>query len=431
MKNEHFLTGIAKFFLYLRIAFGVAGTYALKPKVFQWSPIAYLIFLKRALRLLLVFRHHKAVLTGRGHKLDLYLPAYPSRAFYWALENKLLRTPPGPVTVVFSMTKACPYRCSHCYQRKDENRELDESVMSETARQLQEMGVAMFDIEGGEPFTRFPRLLKLIKNLDKRSELWINTTGAGMKPGMLEQLKQNGLTGLMVSIHSPDPFIHDRLTGVPGSFHTACETIRQCRILKLMAAVNSVLSEEEIRTGGLDRLMVLARELDADFVQLIHPKPAGMWLGRHESMQRDQGLLDFIRMEYKRFHNRKHKDFPSLAAQVVEESEYMLGCTAGGVDRFYINASGEIQPCEFLNISFGNVREEPLPVIFKRMRVAFRVPACDWLCCMQGENIAELIREHGISITPLPWPITQKLIEKWDRGPATPLYQKLGIYGDK
>lgn len=428
MNNKRFITGWMKIFLYTRIALFVACKYAGQPDLFRWSLRAYMQFLSRALRLLLIFRHHKAVKTSLGYKLDLYLPAYPSRAFYWALENKLLRTPPSPVTVVFSMTKACPYRCSHCYQRKDENLELEESLMLGTARQLQEMGVAMFDIEGGEPFTRFPRLLKLMEALDDRSELWINTTGAGMKPAMLEQLKRVGLAGLMVSIHSPDPEVHDRLTGVPGSFQRACEAIRQCRSLGLITAVNSVLSEQEIRTGGLDHLMLLALELDADFVQLIHPKPAGMWLGRHESMQTDAGILDFIRLEHKRFHNSRHERFPALAAQVFEESENMLGCTSGGVDRFYVNASGEIQPCEFLNISFGNVSEEPLDVVFNRMRAAFSVPCCDWLCCSLGGMIAETIREHGVSVTPVPWAITQDLVKKWNRGRETPLYQRLGIY---
>jgi len=423
-----YITGWRKCFLYGRIALTVAGRYGCKPSLFGWSPVAYGRFLQRALRLLLVFRHHKAVRTNQGYKLDLYLPAYPSEAFFWALEGKLLRTPPRPVTVVYSMTKACPYRCSHCYQRKDENAELDESVLIATAKELQKMGVALFDIEGGEPFVRFPRLLKLMESLDERSELWVNTTGAGIKPGMLEQLKRTGLFGVMVSIHSPRAQKHDELTGVRGSWDVACETVKQSRVLGIAVAINSVLSEPELRADGLDQMMELAKRVDADFVQLIHPKPAGMWLGRDEGMQKEAGFIRSVENEAQKFNSRHRKEFPSLVAQVYEESSSVLGCTAGGVDRFYVNATGEIQPCEFLNVSFGNVREEPLDLVFSRMRDAFKEPACDWLCCTQGAAIHDLIQKSDLKRTPLPWAQTKGLVEKWNRGQATPLYKKLGIY---
>ncbi|MCX6826417.1 MAG: hypothetical protein NTV06_03990, partial [candidate division Zixibacteria bacterium] len=110
-KSKRFITGFKKLLLYKRIALHVACVYALKPKSFHWSPIAYVRFLARALRLLLIFRHHKAVRVFNGYKIDLYLPAYPSRSFFYALEGKLLKYPPRPVTVVFSMTKVCAYKC--------------------------------------------------------------------------------------------------------------------------------------------------------------------------------------------------------------------------------------------------------------------------------------------------------------------------------
>ncbi|EKD28937.1 MAG: Radical SAM protein [uncultured bacterium] len=427
-ENKHFITDYSKFILYNRIAITVAWKYFKKPSLFKWSIITYVRFLMSALRLLLVFRHHKVVKVKDGYKLDLYLPAFPSRAFYWALEGKLINKPPSPVTVVYSMTKACTYHCSHCYQKKDENKDLEENLMIETARKLQNMGVAMFDIEGGEPFVRYERLINLIKALDNRSEIWINTTGAGIKQEMLEQLKEAGLFGFMVSIHSPQEQKHDAFTGVSGSFQIACNTIKKCRSLGLVGVLNSVLSEEEIQSGGLSQLMDLSKTLDADFVQLIHPKPAGLWLGRETNMQMESALIDFIKREHLRYNGNLFIDYPSLSAQVFEESEQMLGCTSGAVDRFYVNASGEIQPCEFLNISFGNVKEEPLEDIFKRMRGFFDVPASDWLCCTQGAKINELLKRHQLKSTPLPWSVTQTLIKTWDRGKPTSLYQKLGIY---
>lgn len=422
-----FLTGAGQALLYLRIALAVAARYALRPSLYNYSPFSYFRFLLRALRLLLVFRDNKPVHTSFGWKIDLYLPAYPSPAFFYALEAKLLSISPMPLTVVFSMTKACQYKCAHCYQRRDGGDDLPEDLLLGTAKEMQNLGVAMFDIEGGEPLLRLPRLLKLLHALDKRAELWINTTGAGLTREALASLKAARLFGVMISVHSPDPVVHDGLTGVPGSFDIACASARAFRAAGIVVAINSVLSEPEIRAGGLERLMELSRSLDADFVQLIHPKPAGNWLGHRESMQKDATVIELVRTLHRRY-NRSGGGYPCLVSQVLEEAEDRLGCTAGAVDRFYLNAYGEIQPCEFLNLSFGNLREEPLRVIMQRMRSYFPEPCSDWLCCTQGPEIARLFSEHKLDRTPLPWSVTKPLVEKWSRGTPTPLYRKLGFY---
>jgi MoaA/NifB/PqqE/SkfB family radical SAM enzyme len=426
--GSRFLTGGRKLWVYLLIAGHVALRYGLQPGRFHWRPWEYARFICRAARLLAVFRHGKVVRVFRGYKLQLYLPAYPSPAFFHALDSKLLRCPPGPVTVVYSMTKACTYRCLHCYQHRDGGPDLEEDLLLQTARDMRDSGVAMFDIEGGEPLVRFPRLLALLQALDERSEVWINTTGAGLTPEMLQQLKEAGLFGMMVSIHSPDAALHDALTRVPGSFDVACEALRLCHGAGLVAAANSVLAEDEVRTGGLARLMDLARDLGCDFVQLIHPKPAGSWLGRMEGMQRDEALVADLRCEHLRYNSAACLDYPALAAQVFEEAPGVLGCTSGAVDRFYVNATGEVQPCEFLNLSFGNVREEPFATILARMRAAFPTPCSDWLCCTQAGAIHRLYEEHGLTHTPLPPELTRELVATWDRGQPTALYAKLGIY---
>lgn len=424
MSRSRYITGLPKYLLYFRIALHVVFRYIYLIR----RPLAYIKFLRRAYRLLILFISHKAVRVRGGYKLHLYLPHYPSRGFFHALEAKLLRNPPGPTTIVFSMTKRCTFKCPHCYQRHDANEDIGEELLLETARNLQESGVALFDIEGGDPFLRFDRLRNLLQALDERAEIWVNTTGANITPQALEQLKADGLFGLMISIHSTEPGGHDAFTGVAGSFDMACEAARMCRKMGLAVALNSVLAEAEINAGGIDKLMDLARDLDADYVQLIHPKPAGKWLEKTEGMQEHEAIIQRVRRAHARYNSRATRGYPALAAQAAEEAPDRLGCTAGAVDRFYVNASGEMQPCEFLNLSFGNLREEPFDVVFKRMRSYFPGPCVDWLCCTQAASIAGLMKKHGLTRTPVPWEYAEELVRAWDRGRATPFYHKLGIY---
>jgi len=128
---------------------------------------------------------------------------------------------------------------------------------------------------------------------------------------------------------------------------------------------------------------------------------------------------------------RELRAHPSLSVQVFEEGRELFGCTSGGVDRFYLGADGEVQPCEFLNVSFGNVRRESFEVIYRRMREHFGEPCSDWLCCTQAAFINRAIAEHGLERTPVPWEITRTFIGDWKRGEKTRLYRRLGLYGKK
>ncbi len=218
MTDRAHKTGGAKALLYIRIALHVVMRYGLRPRSFGWNPIRFATFLRSALVLLLAFRHNKPVRTREGWKLHLYVPAYPTPAFFHAIEAKLLMAPPGPITVVYSMTKACRYRCPHCYQRKDKGADVEEGLLCDTARRLQDLGVAFFDIEGGEPFMRYERLMALVRALDERSEIWVNTTGDGATPKRLAEMREAGVAGLFISIHSPDAAVHDGFCNVPGAF---------------------------------------------------------------------------------------------------------------------------------------------------------------------------------------------------------------------
>ncbi len=330
-----------------------------------------------------------------------------------------------------SVSRNSANRCPHCYQQTERGEDLDAALLTRTFEDMAAAGVTFFNIEGGEPFLRPDRLLTLLDARPRGTEVWVNTAGSGVNGEILAQLREKGLDGIMVSLHAAGPESHDAFTGRSGAFELACRALRQAKKLGLGTAVNSVLPEQSLRTGGLDALMAMAKDLGVDYVQLIHPKPCGGWMERTEHMQSDPLLLRAIEKEHIRYNSPAMAGYPSLAAQAFEERETGVGCTAGGVDRFYVTATGEVQPCEFLQLSFGNVAREDFSRIFQRMREAYAEPKTGWLCSTQGRAIGSFMRERGLSATPVPWPLTREFIalrNGRDDGKPTPLYAKLGIY---
>ena len=414
------LCGPAKWLLYGRVAVSVLWRYR---RHFSEA------FVRRAAVLLLAFRHDRPVRQGDGWKLHLYLPAWPTPAFFRAVEDKLLADPPRPVSVVFSTTRACTFHCPHCCQRRDGGADLPLPLLLEAVEGLRRAGVAFLNVEGGDCFLDFDRLLAVCRVAGPEMEVWANTTGANVTPGRLAALREAGCAGVMVSLHGATPAAHDAFTGVPGAFDQARATLRAAAAAGLGTAVNTVLIARDLDDGALDGLMAETGALGVGYVQLIHPKRAGLWVGNEALDADERRLVTAVLRAHRRRNGFLHGAAgPALAAQAAEETPEAFGCTAGGIDRFYVGASGEVQPCEFVNLSFGNVRDESFDAIFARMRAAFPVPREEWLCRAVAPAVADWLARHPGARTPLPPEAAVEILATLPPSPPTRIYRRMGLY---
>ena len=269
MKRNENITGFRKFLFYVRMSLACAWRY--------WRHPAALMKASQLTRIF--FKHKLKRLASGEYKLDFYLPRYPSQAFFTALEDKVICRPPRPVSVVLSISKACAYKCPHCYQRKDDPHELPLPVLVENVRKMRDFGIVAWAVEGGEPLLRFERLEAVLSEI-VGLEVWVNSTGHGATPEKIRRLAELKVTGVMSSIHSVDEKAHDAFTGVVGSWRRALDFLRDCRVAGMLVGFNTVLSDREVVDGGIDRIMDLAAENNCDYIQLIHPKACGAWMGK-------------------------------------------------------------------------------------------------------------------------------------------------------
>jgi MoaA/NifB/PqqE/SkfB family radical SAM enzyme len=186
---------------------------------------------------------------------------------------------------------------------------------------------------------------------------------------------------------------------------------------------------EAFRDGTFEKVMDFAKEHGVLMIQLIKPKPAGGWLEREPLFSDDD-----LKVAKEKIHmynkDKKYAAYPAIAAQIIEEQKDVFGCTAGGTDRFYINAKGDVQPCEFLNISFGNIANEDFEAIYGRMRKCFETPGECILCEYSAKKIAAIYEQHNLNSLPLPPELSKQVYSEWDRGAATDLYKTIAEIGE-
>ncbi len=418
------ITGFRKGWLLLRVKIRMFFHFLGKLFSGKLSLKNFFKVLKRLLYFLSTIKENKFVKLGKYTRFGLYLPGYPSRAFFTACEKfshfgvKLPCT-----TVLVSVTSACRFDCVHCYQKNDKGKDADLDKLIEVVKKLQNMGMAFFNIEGGEPFLVYEKLKRVCEVIDNRSEIWINSVGDGMTLEKLKELKSLNLTAAMFSFHFLDKEEMNKFMGSDNAWDSIMNGIKLCNEAEVPVAFNICLQADDFHNGKFEKLMDKAKELNVSIIQLIKPKPAGGWL--------ESGVEDFPSAEIERvkklvnkYNNEKEfKDYPSISAQVFEEAPEMFGCTAGGTDRFYINAKGDLQPCEFLNISFGNILTDDFEIIYKEMREQFEGPGEAWLCEKYSGKILKVFKEKKLNSLPLSKELSKEIYENWDRGRKTKLYR--------
>lgn len=386
----------------------------------------FIALMKRLLLFVSRMKHNKFVKIGDKTRLGLYIPGFPSPAFYTACQKFSQFEERMPcTTVLLSITSACPYHCNHCYQKLDRGKDVDINTLIGIVRRLQEMGIAFFNIEGGEPFFAYERLKEICSAIDARSEIWINSTGAGMTDERLAELKELNVTAVMFSLHSPEADSFNGFLGKESAWDTMEAGVKMCQGADLAVAFNTCLMRDDFHNGTFEQIMEVAKDFKACLIQIIKPKPAGGWLEK-EDLEFTPHDIEYIKAKVNRYNlQEEFAEYPAISAQIIEEDESVFGCTAGGTDRFYINAKGDLQPCEFLNISFGNIIIDRFEDIYQKMRNCFPWGGECYLCENCSQEIHRLYHENSLNSLPLTPELSEQIYSSWERGRRTDLYDRL------
>lgn len=426
MSKKNNVTGISKYIFNVKIKIHVFFYFI--PEFFRRniSIRRFILFLRRLLLFLSTMQHNKFVNIEGKTKIDLYVPGFPSKAFYTACKKFMCFDENMPcTTVLLSVTSACNFNCSHCYQKLDKGKDIEINLLINIVKKLQNMGIAFFNIEGGEPFLVYDRLKKICSSIDDRSEIWINSTGVGITCERLLELKKMNVTAIMFSLHSPEPDVLNKFMGNNSAWETLEKSVAMCHEAGIAVAFNSCLMRDDFYNGTFEKIMVAAKDFKAAIVQIIKPKPSGGWLEK-EDIEFDLKDIEFVKKKITIFNSRREfEKYPSISAQIIEEDRGVFGCTAGGIDRFYINAKGDVQPCEFLNISFGNIKDESFDMIYSKMRNCFEWGGDCNLCEQYSKEIHKIYKDNDLSSLPLSPQMSEKIYNTWNRGDKTKLYEKL------
>jgi len=188
--------------------------------------------------------------------------------------------------------------------------------------------------------------------------VFLDTNGLVVTKDYARQLKDNGLELLYVSIDSPIPHKHDEYRGLEGCFEKAVEAVKNALDVGLKCVISTYVTKENLSNGEFVDVIKLGRKMGAIGIRYLLPTPAGRWLQNVD-----------VRLTPKEEERvRELVDFPFVCRDFYFQNQSSSQCRGMANKEYtYISPYGDVQPCCFMPLSFGNVREEPLKTILERM----------------------------------------------------------------
>lgn len=112
-----------------------------------------------------------------------------------------------------------------------------------------------------------------------------------------------------------------------------------------------------LQTGDTKKIIQLGKDLGVFKIRLLTPMLVGRWQKREE--------IKLSKEELKEFWSLLEPNF--VFWKYACDGTVPFVCLSVAQQGFSVTSYGDVQPCCYIPISFGNVRKEPLKVIVDRM----------------------------------------------------------------
>lgn len=300
----------------------------------------------------------------------------------------------APFMVVWDFTHSCNLRCIHCYmdaQRALPN-ELDTDEAKRLIEELADAGVVVIAFSGGEPLMR-KDFFEVAAHAHKNDiYVALATNGTLITPEMAGKIREAGVEYVEISVDGKNAESHDAMRGIPGAFDRTIAGIKNsvdAGFYTCMATTVTRANYDEI-----PEIYSLASDLKVNRLMCFNFIPTGRGAEVADQDISPEERRDLMRYLMERTREGNGPEALTTAPQVAPVAlsneggvpvghfyageaiegktgllaDFIGGCGAG---RLYcsIEPEGDVQPCVFMPISVGNVRDTPFLEIWHSSEV--------------------------------------------------------------
>ncbi len=300
--------------------------------------------------------------------------------------------------VAWETTRRCNLACLHCRAGAEDEHYPGELTTAQGEAFLQDlrgMGQPVVILTGGEPLLREDifHLARFGSDLGLRMVMAVN--GTLLTPEIAARLKQAGIQRLSISIDGPDAASHDTFRGQEGAYAGALAGIQAAKQAGLEFQINTTVTRTNL--DHIAAIQELAVELGAKahHIFLLVPTGRGRALsGEIITAQEYEEVLhwfadkkDQVPLElkatcaphyYRIIRQRARERGEKLTYQTHGLDAVTKGCL-GGQGFAFVSHTGQVQPCGYLELAAGQIKEQPFSRIWRESELFARLRDPDLL----------------------------------------------------
>jgi len=290
--------------------------------------------------------------------------------------------------IAWEITRQCNLSCIHCRASAQQGPYANELSTEECLKLVD--GIAAFStpviiLTGGEPLLRDDIFDIARHGSDKGLRMVMAVNGTLVDETAARKIQDASIQRISVSIDGATAESHDRFRQVPGAFDGALRGVRAAKKVGLEFQINTTVTRHN--AGELEGILDLAIDLGAaaHHVFLLVPTGRGRELRDQQvTAEEYEEILTWFYDQKKRsplhlkatcapqfyriLRQKAKEEGRNVTAQNYGLDATTRGCL-GGVSFCFISNVGEVQPCGFLELGCGNIREHTLEHIWKTCRI--------------------------------------------------------------
>lgn len=272
--------------------------------------------------------------------------------------------------VSWNTTNQCNMYCDHCY--REAGAKAEEELSTEEGKalldEIKKAGFKIMIFSGGEPFMR-PDIIELVKYASSIGLRPVfGTNGTLITPEIAKQLKEAGVMGVGISLDSLDKNKHDELRKLKGAWDGAVRGMKNCREAGLPFQIHTTLMDWN--RNEAEAITDFAVEMGAVAHHFFFLVPTGRGKNIEEESLRAEEYEETLTRIMKKQQEVDIELKPTCAPQFMRIAKQMgmdlrfgRGCLAG-TSYCIIGPKGKVQPCAYMDMEIGNVRETPFSEIW-------------------------------------------------------------------
>lgn len=278
--------------------------------------------------------------------------------------------------LAWEVTRSCNLNCVHCRASSRYGYyplELDNAKAREVLDQIREVGEPIVILTGGEPLLREDIFDLADYGTEKGLRMVMGTNGTLITSEIAKKILKSGIKRVSVSIDGAKKETHDSFRQVDGAFDMAIAGISYLREHNVEFQINTTITKHNM--GELEEILRLSINLGAAAHHIFLLVPTGRakdLVNQELDARQYEDTLHWFYDQHKRVPLQLKATCAPQYYRIMRQEEHARGrrvsfkthgldavtrgCMAG-VSYCFISNEGIVQPCGYLELNSGDLRE--------------------------------------------------------------------------